>query len=484
MDEPASIIDVDQDAQPLAPVTGPAPSLWSSVLEGARTLAFFKPRWERLGASAAIIAILVIVEILLTMMFQRLYVAGDARFHASALGTGWVGLLLYAWACYAVRPARPVEGAVQPSTAQMLVLLLAQSFCLLLVIGPLYAVLLRSSALSNAPSWLALTLWLAPVAWGTLAALQVLLRVPGSPLGGRFAALSAVALSVAAHVMVAPTPYWTKRSAEQAQDEEDGAAPIRFTQEIVEEQDPLLDAQLEALAPQRPGVIDMYTITFAPYEGEEVFRRESRMVSDVMASRFDAAGRGVQLLNHRDHLTDMAWATPLNLQRAIASIADTMDKKEDVLFIHLTSHGASNGELAANFWPLDVDPVMPADLKEWLDEAGIKYRVLSISACYSGSWIAPLANDDTLVMTASDATHTSYGCGRKSELTFFGRAMYDEQLRSKTLSFEQAHAAARIVIKQREEQAGKDDGYSNPQIKVGSAIGPYLKQLQDGKTQP
>ncbi len=62
--------------------------------------------------------------------------------------------------------------------------------------------------------------------------------------------------------------------------------------------------------------------------------------------------------------------------------------------------------------------------------------------------------------------------------------MYDEQLRSKTLSFEQAHAAARIVIKQREEQAGKDDGYSNPQIKVGIAIGPYLRRLQGKATPP
>jgi hypothetical protein len=42
-------------------------------------------------------------------------------------------------------------------------------------------------------------------------------------------------------------------------------------------------------------------------------------------------------------------------------------------------------------------------------------------------------------MTAADADHTSYGCGRLSELTFFGRALFDEQLR-KTHSFEQAFA--------------------------------------------
>ena len=81
-------------------------------------------------------------------------------------------------------------------------------------------------------------------------------------------------------------------------------------------------------------------------------------------------------------------------------------------------------------------------------------------------------------MTASDADHTSYGCGKKSPLTFFGRAMYDEQLRNSTLSFEQAHAAARVIIAQREKAAGKDDGYSNPQIKVGNAIRLYLEKMR------
>ena len=70
-----------------------------------------------------------------------------------------------------------------------------------------------------------------------------------------------------------------------------------------------------------------------------------------------------------------------------------------------------------------------------------------------------------------------YGCGRGSELTYFGRAMYDEQLRS-SWSFETAHARARTVIEQREREAGKSDGYSNPQIRVGDAIRTKLAALE------
>jgi hypothetical protein len=203
------------------------------------------------------------------------------------------------------------------------------------------------------------------------------------------------------------------------------------------------------------------------------------MVSKVMEQRFDAAGRTIQLVNHAETIEQWPWATPMNLRRTIRKMASVMDRDEDILFLHLTSHGARDGELSADFWPMAVAAVRPADLKLWLDEAGIKYRILSISACFAGSWITPLSDQNTLVMTASDAEHTSYGCGRKSDLTYFGRAMYDEQLRKSTLSFEAAHAAARKMIKVREEEAGKDDGYSNPQIKAGEGIKKRLNRLED-----
>jgi hypothetical protein len=79
-------------------------------------------------------------------------------------------------------------------------------------------------------------------------------------------------------------------------------------------------------------------------------------------------------------------------------------------------------------------------------------------------------------MTAADAQNTSLGCGKRSHLTYFGRAMFDEELR-RTWSFEDAHAASRVSIEQREREAGKNDGFSNPQIRVGSDIKPQLARL-------
>jgi hypothetical protein len=55
--------------------------------------------------------------------------------------------------------------------------------------------------------------------------------------------------------------------------------------------------------------------------------------------------------------------------------------------------------------------------------------------------------------------------------------MYAEQLQQ-TRSFEDAFAAARPVIEQREKEAGKDDGYSNPQISVGPDVRAALQRFR------
>ncbi|HYE41621.1 MAG TPA: C13 family peptidase, partial [Ramlibacter sp.] len=218
-------------------------------------------------------------------------------------------------------------------------------------------------------------------------------------------------------------------------------------------------------------------LVFAPYAAEDVFLRESTMVAGLLAQRFDAEGRVLHLANHATTSERLPWATPLNLQRAVQALAQRMDREHDVLVVYLTSHGARNFRLSAAHWPLKVEGIAPVDLRRALDDAGIRHRVIAISACYSGGWIAPLAGETSLVMTAADPDHTSYGCGRRSELTFFGRAVFDEQLRS-THSFERAFAAAVPVIRQREQEAGKKDGFSNPQISVGAKIQPVLHELE------
>ena len=269
---------------------------------------------------------------------------------------------------------------------------------------------------------------------------------------------------------------WREDDSQQAM--LDAAKPrLRLSQQTFEAQEALWLTKLAALAPQREGVADVYGLVFAPYASEDVFKREAELVSGVLAKRFDAEGRVLTLLNHATTTQTELWATPPNIERAIQALAARMDLQNDLLVVYATSHGGSDFKLAASHWPLEVDSLTAQQLRSALDKAGIRHRVIAVSACYSGGWVAPLASDTTLVMTAADATHTSYGCGRLSELTFFGRELFDEQLRV-THSFEQAFLTAVPLIKQREIDAGKSDGFSNPQISVGSGIKPYLTALQ------
>jgi len=440
------------------------------LVEGTRTALFLPARWKGLIPTPALVAALVLYGILLNMAFERLYLPGPAVFEWRALASGWVPTLVAAWTCYLMRsPSR--------SAAHLFSMVLAQSLFVSLVVGALYAVLIRANlhnerTLGAAGMW---ALWLGPAVWAILAQIALLSR-DGVHHSGRLllAAMSLVTAS-AMHYAVQPPGFWTPGD----DDLQEQRRQLSLTQELMEAQPQLLAQRLKEIRKQRPGVVDVYAITFAPYSDEDVFLRESAMVADVMARRFGADGKSVQLVNHVQTVQQWPWATPRNLQRAIQRVADVMDRNEDILFLHLTSHGAKDGQLAAEFWPMTVSPVRPADLKAWLDQAGIRYKVISISACYSGSWIPALAGENTLVMSAADAEHTSYGCGRGSELTFFGRAMFHEQLRNHTLSFEAAHAAARDIIKKREEEAGKDDGYSNPQISVGPGIRPRLARLEE-----
>jgi hypothetical protein len=110
-----------------------------------------------------------------------------------------------------------------------------------------------------------------------------------------------------------------------------------------------------------------------------------------------------------------------------------------------------------------------------LDEAGIKWRVVIVSACYSGGYIKTLQSPNTLVATASAADKTSFGCGNEFEFTYFGQAFFKDQLNHQT-SFISALKQADIEIGKREVREKKEP--SKPQLSVGTGIETKLLSLE------
>jgi Peptidase C13 family len=248
------------------------------------------------------------------------------------------------------------------------------------------------------------------------------------------------------------------------------------SEDVLEKQNKLLPMQLAGLEPQRQGKHDVYFLGFAPFATEDVFKLELDAIMPMMERRFDAKGRALRLTNHLNTLDKYPFASLSNLRRSLASIAEKMDVEEDVFVLYLTSHGSKQFQIASHIPPMAFNEVTPTNLKAMLDEAGIKNRVLIVSACYAGGFIEPLKDSNTLVMTAAAANRPSFGCGAESSFTYFGKAVMDEQLGKKTRSFEKAFSNALPIIREREEAQGFDS--SDPQIFIGEKIRPILTALE------
>jgi hypothetical protein len=464
------------DSAPFIAAPAPPPPLGTRawLREGLRCAFLLPPRTAGAQVRPRELLLLALLSSALELGLGWLEVAGAAEFNLRAWLGGWwamaatLGLL---WALLWPREGQassPFGGAANWLALWLVAALPPGIVSQLLGIAQAAEQLPPELAGSAAFAWAsALVLWL----W-TLAIALALGRHFGLH-GRRLVALAAGLVLVFGFTLWQfPERPW--EAEQQAQAEE--PAGIALSQESFETQQAVFARALGALAPRRPGQANVYGLVFSPFAGEDVFRRESALVAELLAERFDASRRVLQLVNHADTLESLPWATPLNLKRAIAAIAERMDREHDLLVVYLTSHGARDFQLAAEHPPLQVEALSPGELRVALDEAGIRHRVIAVSACYSGGWIGPLASETSLVMTAADADHTSYGCGRLSELTFFGRAVFGEQLRQ-THSFEEAFAAAVPVIRQREAEAGKPDGFSKPQISVGEGIRPLLKAL-------
>ena len=471
----------------LAAPSQPLPlTRWLS--EGLRAGLFVSPKLQGAEPKPWQVLALVMLISAIGIALGRLHVPGAAVFDAQAWLSGWWTVLLFlalAWWALPELPERS-ERSEQVESKPLLRAASVASICLVWMLAELpaeltyqaYTLALAHELIKLPAAWMTWVSWAVYVtflAWAIGVNIFVLVHFFGCTQKTAVFAVCLIA-GMALTVTQFNARSWQEDHSQRSK--EDAEKPrLHLTQQLFEEQQALLKEALVRVAPQRKDRTDVYGLVFAPYAAEDVFLRESTMVASVLRERFDAGDRIIHLLNHGGTAKTHPWATTRNLEQAVQALAAQMDLEQDLLVVYLTSHGGSDFKLAASHWPLEMEALTPQVLKQMLDKAGVRNRVIAVSACYAGGWADVLATEHSLIMTAADATHTSYGCGRLSELTFFGRAVFDEQLR-KTHSFEQAFNRAVPLIKQREIDADKKDGFSNPQIRIGSHIRPLLKALE------
>lgn len=245
----------------------------------------------------------------------------------------------------------------------------------------------------------------------------------------------------------------------------------------------MMAAALSGLAPQRPGVTDTYVLS-AGLWNDPVFEREAEQAADLLARRFDAAQRTIVLsAGEAGKPRKYPVATPNNLHAALGKIGSLIDPNEDLVVVFLTSHGGQDGAMGLQELNRMGGALRAYQLRAALSSAGIRNKVLIISSCFSGHFILPFSDPNSIVLTAAAADKTSFGCQPEREWTYFGDALLNHSLRSGA-SLVQAFDNSLSLVSEWEQKliaewdakpASARGGLprpepSNPQKHVGAAV--------------
>ena len=239
----------------------------------------------------------------------------------------------------------------------------------------------------------------------------------------------------------------------------------------------LMGEALAALEPQRPGELDVYMIT-ASLWGDPVFEREATQAETILREHFGDATRGHTILLSAGGQGERIYPapTPENISAAIGQVGAVIDRNEDLVVIFLTSHGSPDGSIAIREHNHFGAAMRPTHLRDLLIAAGINNRVVIVSACFSGAFIAPLADTNTIVLTAAQHDRSSFGCQPQREWTFFGDALFSHNLRGDKPLLE-AFEDAKTLIAQWEREQNLTPP-SNPQQYVGQNAAALLRRAE------
>ena len=281
---------------------------------------------------------------------------------------------------------------------------------------------------------------------------------------------------------VALLTIWQRNVADQPIFKQIPVEPV-LEEAALYEQPRLLQQALDRIDPSIPGKSDWYFMGVAGFSDQNVFRSEINKVRELFDVRFGTSGHSLALINNNYTWLDEPIATKTSILRGLKTIGQQMNADEDVLFLTLSSHGDENVIQLANP-PLAMDNLDATWLREALDASGIRWRVIVVSACYSGSFIDELASPTTVIITASAADKMSFGCTNSAEMTYFGQAFFAESLRENT-SFSDAFKDAAYRVQERELYMGFEP--SEPQMVIGSLMEtalPAFEQVLFTKTRP
>jgi hypothetical protein len=257
------------------------------------------------------------------------------------------------------------------------------------------------------------------------------------------------------------------------------SCPQAYAQGDAQVQRDLIDAQIARFPVETATGGRVYFLGFAGFGEERVFAEEIKLAANLVGERYGSASRTVLLLNDRRDLATYPLASASSLRYALTALARVMNRDEDILFLALSSHGAKGATIEVSNEGMTPQTLGAATLAELLDESGIRFKVIVVSACFSGAFVPPLADNHTIVITAASKHRASFGCSDTRHLTYFGEAFYRDALPDSP-DLRAAFETARREIRRRERDEGARP--SQPQGHFGPLMEEKLRETVQARS--
>lgn len=169
---------------------------------------------------------------------------------------------------------------------------------------------------------------------------------------------------------------------------------------------------------------------------------------------------------------DWPYATLENIDQVLKKLGN-LARPQDKVIVLMSTHGNVD-VLSINFDNQNYPHVNAESLGQSLAPLRGKPTLVVLSACFSGSFLAPLRDANRVVLTAAAKDRSSFGCQFESTNTYFVDALLN-QPSLPDRSIVQLMKAARIDVDRRERKE-KLAPSSLPQMFVGTAAKEWANQ--------
>lgn len=267
--------------------------------------------------------------------------------------------------------------------------------------------------------------------------------------------------------LAGPLDAWW-REFDSVQNTRDAMNPA--SEPVLAAQQFMMDRALDQLADERPGVTDLYFVGFAPDARRPGFVTDVDAAQRAMDERWHTKDRSIVLVNSPLTVAERPFATITHLREVLLEIGDVIDADDDVVMVYLTGSSNEHHVLNAVNPPLELVGLSPQGLRQLLDAAGIRWRIIVVSTCNAGAWADALKDDETAVIASSSSDVQGSDCNGGIASSSFGQAFFSEGMRHND-DVSLAFAAARRKLAR--------DRAPEPVIAIGSSMAEHLKKLRN-----